>query len=300
MSPSSAVRTHSQNSRTFKITLALTASLMSSACAQVSGDLAPSLLSSQDSQAGKQDNRSELAKATEYWGKKFGANPKDPKAALAYVKNLKAMGREKQAFAVLQQAIRFNSNDQEIVSEYGRLALKNGQLQAAEKALAHADKAGLADWKVLSARGAVLARQGKVDEAIAKFTEALNASNNNPSVLNNLAMAHVLGGDPQQGEKYLRQAAAIDATNAKVKKNLALVLGLQGHYDEAKKIGGEVQSASTASADTNAIRKLVRLPAKQGLTPTLRQSQVADNPVKWDKLIAEAHAAQNNIQSGAQ
>src|SRR5258705_4544220 len=39
-----------------------------------------------------QDGRTALQKATEYWGKEYGKNPKDAQAAVNYAKNLKALG----------------------------------------------------------------------------------------------------------------------------------------------------------------------------------------------------------------
>ena len=38
--------------------------------------------------------KTELQKATEYWGKEFAAKPSDAKAAVSFAKNLKAMGNK--------------------------------------------------------------------------------------------------------------------------------------------------------------------------------------------------------------
>jgi hypothetical protein len=37
-------------------------------------------------------HETELQKATEYWGKAYGKNPRDATAAINYAKNLKALG----------------------------------------------------------------------------------------------------------------------------------------------------------------------------------------------------------------
>src|SRR5882672_10817211 len=38
------------------------------------------------------DGRTELQKATEYWGKAYAKDPRDAKTAINYAKNLKALG----------------------------------------------------------------------------------------------------------------------------------------------------------------------------------------------------------------
>ncbi len=302
-----AEKSGKNKTRVVPLTVALTTSLLTSACAGLSDDLTPDFLAGQSEKTkAALDTRSELAKATDYWAKKFAQEPANAEAALAYAKNLKAMGRKRQALAVMQQAIQINPKNPEIASEYGRLALEFGQLNVAQKVLKHADESGQPDWKVASARGAVLARQGNFREAITKFQQALSISNENPSVLNNLAMAHVLSGDPQTAEGYLRRALAVDNSNKKVKKNLALVLGLQGRYDESKKVGSEAQGTRRAAADTEALRKLVRLPAKasqpthqiaQGTSANQFKPTNTADPQKWDKLIAAAKSAELNLRT---
>ena len=54
------------------------------------------------------DARSDLQKATEYWGKEFAKNPRDAKTAVNFARNLKALGEKQQALAVLQQASMFH------------------------------------------------------------------------------------------------------------------------------------------------------------------------------------------------
>lgn len=206
--------------------------------------------------------QSDLQKATEYWGKEFTKKPTDIEAALAYAKNLKALGQKQQALNVLQQASLFHAADKRLNSEYGRLALELDQVGTAEKMLAAADDAVSPDWRVISARGTVLAKQGRYSEAIPFYERALLLSADQPSVLNNLALAHAMNGDPAKAEDVLRRAAASGAASPKVRQNLALVLGLQGKYDEATKVGSEASSAATASANTDVIKQIVKLPAK--------------------------------------
>ena len=62
--------------------------------------------------------KTELQKATEYWGQQVAKNPKDAQAAINYARNLKAIGAKPQALAVLEQAHSVNPTNKTLNSEY--------------------------------------------------------------------------------------------------------------------------------------------------------------------------------------
>ncbi len=172
--------------------------------------------------------QSELQKAIAYWGKKHAENPKKLQPALNFVRNLKAAGRKRQALRVLQQASFFHGTNREFAGEYGRLILSFGHASLAEKLLKAANDPAKPDWRILSALGTAAAKQGKYKVAISHYNKALTLSPQQPSVLNNLAMAHAASGRAAEAEFILRRAAAEPSRPVKIEKNLALVMRLQG------------------------------------------------------------------------
>lgn len=200
--------------------------------------------------------QTDLEKATEYWGKQYAANPGDANAVVSYAKNLKAMGRKKEALAVLQQSHRQHASNREHLSEYGRLALEFGQVSTAKQLLERADDPANPDWRVISARGTVLAREGHYKEAIATFERAQALAPGQASVLNNLAMAHALNGEAARAEVLLREAAEVEGTDARVRQNLALVLGVQGKYGEAKTVASVDLTEENAQSNVDFLRKI--------------------------------------------
>jgi Flp pilus assembly protein TadD len=57
-----------------------------------------------------------------------------------------------------------------------------------------------------------------------------------PSVLSNLGLSYVLSKNLPKAEEYLRRASDRPGASARVKQNLALVVGLQGRFNEAESI----------------------------------------------------------------
>jgi Flp pilus assembly protein TadD len=248
----------------------LTASLLLGACSQTS-NLLPSLamkpaptetsdITQTGTQAGTQTGpQTELQKATMYWGQEYAKKPTELQPALNYARDLKAMGEKQKALAVLQQASMLHNTDRELAGEYGRLALDLDQVGAANQLLAVADDPTKPDWRVISARGTVMAKQGKYSDAIPFYERALTLSQNNPTVLNNLAMAYAMMGDAKKAEEILRQAVTTEGAAPKVRENLALVLGLQGRYDESRSVAAGVLNSEVASANTSYLKQMVKL-----------------------------------------
>jgi Flp pilus assembly protein TadD len=239
----------------------VTASLLLGACSQ-----SPSLMQELTLKTDKTESttasaapQNELQKATIYWGQEYSKKPTELQPALNYAKNLKAMGEKQKALSVLQQASMFHGNDPQLTGEYGRLALELNQVNVAGQLLAAADDPTKPDWRVISARGTVLAKQGKYGEAIPFYERALTLAPGNASVTNNLAMAHAMMGDPKKAEQLLRTAAAAPDATPKVRENLALVLGLQGRYDESKSIASSVLDSGAAASNADYLKQMVKL-----------------------------------------
>lgn len=238
----------------------VSATLMLGACASAGGD-ASSLLQSNAPKAidtaEKAAPKSELQKATEYWGKQHGENPTDPRSAVNYAKNLKAMGAKREALVILQEFSRHNPTDREIMSEYGRLALEHDQISTAQALLEKADDPMKPDWKIVSARGTVFAKQGRHEESIPFFERARSLAPDQPTVLNNLAMAYAMNGEAAKAETMLRDAQAKNPEDQRIAHNLALVLGLQGKHADAERMAATGGSGDTVAHNADVMRQIV-------------------------------------------
>jgi Flp pilus assembly protein TadD len=280
--------------RSVGVIAALSACLMLGACAQVGGDGAGllSALAPETAQPAAAQLPSDPQQATEYWGKEYEKDPRNLDAALAYAQNLRVTGKKREAMAVLQQASIIHGSDKKLAADYGRLALELDQIGVAKKLLAIADDPTNPDWRIVMARGTALAKEGSYREAITFYERAQALKPGHPSVLNNLALAYTMSGEPERGEQLLRQASASGNENSKVRQNLALVLGLQGKYDEATKIASVDLEAVQAQANTAFLKKMVKADPKP-MTPQ------APAPDAWAPAVVASKGSDRSQASAS-
>ena len=162
---------------------------------------------------------------------------------------------------MLQQASGANPTHKGIAGDYGRLLLEFNHITQADKVLELADDPSNPDWKVISARGTVFAKQSQYSKAVPLFERALQLAPDQPSVMSNLALAYAMEGKVEKAEPLLRKAAALGG-DARVNQNLALVLGLQGKYDEAKLAMANDVPPDRAAANVEYLRQMVKAEPK--------------------------------------
>ncbi|MDQ0455436.1 tetratricopeptide repeat protein [Rhizobium paknamense] len=199
----------------------------------------------------------ELAASMDSIGRAYEKNPKNAAIGMAYANLLQMNGRAAQALAVMQQVAIANPADRQVLAAYGKAQAAAGQLDQALATISRAQTPDRPDWKLYSAQGAVLDQLGRSAEARAAYQSALQLQPNEPSVLSNLGMSYVLTGDLKTAETYLRTAAKQPQADSRVRQNLALVVGLQGRYDEAERIASAELSPQQAAANLAYLRSMM-------------------------------------------
>jgi Tfp pilus assembly protein PilF len=125
-----------------------------------------------------------------------------------------------------------------------------------------AEAKGVRDWKTLSAQGTLHAKQGDHAQAQQYFLAALQEKPDAVSVINNLALSYALDGKAKKSEQLLRKAVASGHEDKRVRQNLALVLGLQGKFDEARQVAAVDMSADQARSSMTYLRNMVSSPTQ--------------------------------------
>jgi Flp pilus assembly protein TadD len=196
------------------------------------------------------------------WSAAYAKNPQDPKAALGYAAALKAIGSRERALEVLTTAYRANPDNGEVAAELGRVALDMGKIEIAVQTLQVAEAQGVRDWKALSAQGTLRAKRGQHAEAQQYFLAALQDKPDAVSVINNLALSYALDGKADKSEELLRKAVASGNDDRRVRQNLALVLGLQGKFEEARQVASVDLTPEQATSSMAYLRNMMASPTQ--------------------------------------
>jgi Flp pilus assembly protein TadD len=196
-------------------------------------------------------------RAVEVYGERYRANPKDVDAALAYGQALRATGQRAQAAAVLEQATIAHPGNKPLLAAYGRALADNGNSQAAFDVLSRAHSPDNPDWRILSVQGTTLDKLGRHEEARRYYASALRIVPDEPSVLSNLGLSYVLTRELPKAEETLRRAYGNSRADARVRQNLALVVGLQGRFAEAESIVKGDLPADEAAANVAYLKDML-------------------------------------------
>jgi Flp pilus assembly protein TadD len=196
-------------------------------------------------------------RAVEVYGERYRANPKDADVALAYGQALRVTGQRAQAVAVLEQATIAHPSNKVLLAGYGRALADNGNSQAAFDVLSRAHSPDNPDWRLLSVQGTALDKLGKHDEARRYYESALKIVPEEPSVLSNLGLSYMLTRELPNAEQALRRAYGNPRADARVRQNLALVVGLQGRFAEAETIAKGDLPAEEAAANVAYLREML-------------------------------------------
>lgn len=199
----------------------------------------------------------EWRKDMEHWGARYRDNPRDANVAIRYAQALRAVGQRAQAAAVLEQAAISNPQDRAVLGAYGRALADNGSYKQALDVLNSAHTPDQPDWRILSVQGAVLDQMGRHQDAQRHYASALRIVPDEPSVLSNLGLSYALSKDLPKAEETLRRAAAQPGAEPKVRQNLALVVGLQGRFQEAETIARGDLSPEEAAANVAYLRQML-------------------------------------------
>ena len=191
------------------------------------------------------------------FGKAYAGDPKNKQTAMAYAKVLMMTNRTDQALAVMRKTAIYHPNDRDVLAAYGKSLAAAGQLEPALDAVRRAQTPEYPDWRLVSAEAAILDQLGQADAARALYQKALTLQPNEPSILSNLGMSHVLSGDLTTAETYMRQAATAPGADSRVRQNLALVVGLQGRFQEAEQIAAQELDPEQARANVAYLRSIL-------------------------------------------
>jgi Flp pilus assembly protein TadD len=200
--------------------------------------------------ADAQANLQQLASAYE-------AHPKDKATIIFYAAALRAEGQADQSIAVLEQGMAAHPKDPEIRVAYAKALTAGGRFEQALAVLDDTIRPDAPDWNALSVKGAIYDQMGRNQEARELYTQALLIAPGEASLEANMGLSYAMTSDLNAAEQHLRRAVKMKGATSQIRQNLALVVGLQGRFDEARDLFARELAPDQVEANMAYIRALL-------------------------------------------
>ncbi len=210
-----------------------------------------------DRRAREQVTREDMLTQMAFWAGEYQTFPNDLEAAQQFAETLRKGGRTDRAVQIAGEALSRFPEDRKLLTTFGFAQIAMNRPQQALRPLAMVAAQEPENWRVRSALGAALDQVGRFDEARQAYQEALTLQPNNPRILTNMGVSHILSGEPADAEPILRQAVAQPGAPAEARQNLAIAVALQGRFDEAEQIERVDLPAGQAAQNIQYLRGLL-------------------------------------------
>ncbi|TNE58033.1 MAG: tetratricopeptide repeat protein [Alphaproteobacteria bacterium] len=184
----------------------------------------------------------------------------DPAMAVQISKMFRKEKRFDDALAVLLRSSIMNPDSGEIYAEMGKVLIERGAPKEGLPFLSRAASMGVEDWSLFSAAGVAYDELDQHEKAQENYRMALLHKPGEPTVLSNLGISYAMTGDLDQAEVFLRQANAAPTAGEVIRLNLALIVGLQGKFDEAEQIAQTQLPPAFAARNIEQLRAMLTQP----------------------------------------
>ncbi|MEQ1768426.1 MAG: tetratricopeptide repeat protein [Devosia sp.] len=165
---------------------------------------------------------------------RYKQNPRDKGTIITFAAALRASGEPEQAIAVLETAVKGYPSDLDIRIAYAKALAAAGRFAQALNIVDGAINPAAPAWSALLVKGAILDQQGNNKDARSLYKQALLIAPGEASLEANIGLSFAMTNDLAEAEAHLRKAVQMRGATSQIRQNLALVLGLQGRFDECR------------------------------------------------------------------
>ncbi len=166
----------------------------------------------------------------------FERNRNDKYAAINFSAALRAVGQAKQAVSVLEITLASHRNDPDVDIAYAKALAADARFSQALNVINNTIRPESPNWNALSVKGAILDQMGQNQQARALYAQAMLLAPNEASLEANMGLSYAMTSELAKAEEHLVRAQRKGGANSRIRQNLALVLGLQGRFNEARSI----------------------------------------------------------------
>ena len=251
-----------------------------------------------------QAERSDPITRANFWANEYQKNAADLPTTISFMRALRRIGSHERVLDVATASLPMHPNSYELYLELGRSFLASNQpTEAAQAFVRSADLAPETEAAPLAGLGLAFDRLESHAQAQEAYSIALEREPTRVSTLSNYGLSLALTGQLYEAETALRKAVAQPGADVRVRQNLALILGLQGRFDEMVEVD-PTAPARSVEANQNVLREMVT-PARnyeslQSLDDVISDVQRAPGSVQEMPEIREAQIASEAMSEPVQ
>lgn len=265
-----------------------------------------------------QAERSDPITRANFWATEYQKDSTDLDTTVSFMRALRQIGSHERIQEIATTSIPIHPTGYEILLELGRSFMaQNKPQEAAQAFVRSADLSPLTDAAPLAALGLAFDRLENHSQAQEAYQIALEREPNRVSTLTNYGLSLALTGQLSEAETALRKAVQLPGADARVRQNLALILGLQGRFSEMVEVD---PSAPRRSIDANqkalremiaptknyddmmnledVVRDLERTPASAQAMPGVPEADIESEPMS--ELAGDVRGSSPVVLRGAQ
>ncbi len=246
-----------------------------------------------------QAERSDPITRANFWSNEYQKNAADLSVTVSFMRALRRIGSHERVFEVASAALPIHPHSYEIYLELGRSYLAdNKPTEAAQAFVRSADYAPATEAAPLAGLGLAFDRLENHVQAQEAYEIALQREPERVSTLSNYGLSLALTGQLGEAEAALRKAAAQPGADVRVRQNLALILGLQGRFEEMAAVDPTAPTRSV-EANQDVLRQMVmptrNYDALQSLDEVISDLQSAPRPSEPMPELNEANVESESM-----
>lgn len=199
----------------------------------------------------------DMVNQASFWLGELEKNPADHEAALEGSIALRRIGSSERAIQLAAMGLQIKGESPQL---WGALALglvASGENQPALQALQKAISLDPKDPNLQSALGVVYDRLERADLAAPAYEAALKLAPEDAIILSNYGLSIAMTGDLKKAEDMLRRANQSPLAPPQARQNLALVVGLQGRFEESERLATRDLPPAVASENVAYLKAML-------------------------------------------
>lgn len=199
----------------------------------------------------------DLVNQSSFWLGELEKNPSDAEAALEGSIALRKIGSNERAVQLAAMGLQVKGESPQLWSALALGLAAGGENESALQALQKAITLNPSDPSLQSTLGVVYDRLDRPDLAANAYEAGLKLAPEDSTILSNYGLSIAMTGDLKKAEAMLRRANQNPLAPPQARQNLALIVGLQGRFEESERLATRDLPPTVASENVAYLKAML-------------------------------------------